>query len=78
MAGFYTLNADITAGDQEAEIEGIITFEEENIVTTTSRDFGLIVTTKIIEKIQSEYSLTDFIEQTKTDKKTPIKNFTFN
>lgn len=50
MAGFYTLNADISVENQKANVEGIIKFTEENIVTTSKRDYGLIISTKIIEK----------------------------
>ncbi|MBU0894000.1 MAG: hypothetical protein KKF48_01545 [Nanoarchaeota archaeon] len=50
LAGFYTLTAEIKAQDQKADIEGIIKFIEENIVTSTKKDYGLIISTKIIEK----------------------------
>jgi hypothetical protein len=51
MAGFYTLNAEIIVEDKEAHVEGIIKFTEKNLVTTTKKDYGIIISTKIIEKI---------------------------
>ncbi len=51
MAGFYTLNAEISVEDKKANVEGIIKFVEKNLVTTTKKDYGLIINTKIIEKI---------------------------
>ncbi len=50
MAGFYTLTAEIMVQDQKANVEGIIKFIEKNIVETTKRNYGLIISTKIIEK----------------------------
>ncbi len=51
MAGFYTLNAEISVEDEKADVEGIIKFVEKNLVTTTKEDYGFIINTKIIEKI---------------------------
>lgn len=51
MAGFYTLNAEVDAGIQQANIEGIIKFVEKDILTTSKKDYGLIISTKIIEKV---------------------------
>ena len=50
MAGFYTLNAEINVEDKKANAEGIIKFVEEDIITTTEKDYGFIIHTKIIEK----------------------------
>ena len=50
IAGFYTLNAEISASGQKAEIEGVINFIEKDIVTTIKKDYGLIINTKTIEK----------------------------
>ncbi len=50
MAGFYTLNAEINVEKQKTKIEGIIKFSEEDILKTTSKDYGLILNTKIIKK----------------------------
>ncbi|GAI15113.1 unnamed protein product, partial [marine sediment metagenome] len=51
MAGFYTLNAEITTDEQKAEIEGVIKFVEKDILTTTKKDYGFIINTQIIEKV---------------------------
>ncbi len=50
MAGFYTLNAKISVGDEKANVEGIMKFVEKNLVTSTKKDYGFIINTKIIEK----------------------------
>ncbi len=51
MAGFYTLTADITSGSQKATIEGVVKFVEKDILTTSKKDYGFIISTKIIEKV---------------------------
>ena len=50
IAGFYTLNAEINIENLNAEIEGLIKFAEKDILTTTKRDYGIIINTQIIEK----------------------------
>ncbi len=50
-AGFYTLSVEITTKGKTAEVEGIIKFEEKNIVTTIKKDSGIIISSKIFEKI---------------------------
>ena len=50
IAGFYTLTAKVSVEGEEANVEGIIKFVEKDIVTTTKRDFGFLISTKIIEK----------------------------
>lgn len=50
IAGFYTLNADISTKGLGARVEGTIKFVEKDILTTTKRDYGLIINTQIIEK----------------------------
>jgi len=50
IAGFYTLNAEITIENLNSEIEGIIKFAEKDILTITKRDYGVIINTQIIEK----------------------------
>ncbi len=49
-AGFYTLKAKIEVEGERADVEGIIKFIEKDLVTTTKKDFGLLINTKIIEK----------------------------
>ena len=50
IAGFYTLTAKVSVEGEEANVEGVIKFVEKNIVTTTKKEFGFLITTKIIEK----------------------------
>jgi len=59
VAGFYTLNAEINADDQEASVEGIINFVEKDILETVETDYGLIVSTKLIEKKNQGNTLTN-------------------
>lgn len=51
MAGFYTINAEITAEDQKADVEGVIRFSEKDIVTSSQNEYGIIVYTKTISKV---------------------------
>lgn len=53
MAGFYTLNADVTTSGQHATIQGIINFVEKNIVTTTKKSYGFLINTEDIQKTNS-------------------------
>ncbi len=50
MAGFYTINVEISVQDKKTNVEGIIKFVEKDIVTTTKKDYGFIINTQIIEK----------------------------
>jgi len=50
MAGFYTLNAEISVEGKKANVEGIIKFVEKDIITTTKKSYGFVINTKIIEK----------------------------
>jgi hypothetical protein len=50
MAGFYTLTAKVDVLEKEATVEGIIKFVEKDILTTTKKDYGLLINTKIVEK----------------------------
>ena len=50
MAGFYTLSAEITADGKKANVEGVIRYAEENIVTSSQNEYGLIIYTKRIIK----------------------------
>jgi len=49
-AGFYTLRTEVNVDGEKADIEGIIKFIEKDLVTTTKKDFGFFINTKIIEK----------------------------
>lgn len=50
LAGFYTAEAEVTTKEKTATVIGTLEFKEKNIVTTTSNDLGLIVSTKTITK----------------------------
>lgn len=50
MAGYYTMKAEITANDKKANVEGTIRYSEENIVTSSQNEYGLIIYTKRIIK----------------------------
>ncbi len=50
MAGFYTLTAEVIIGEKDSKVEGIIKFVEKDLVTTTKKDYGFLINTKIIEK----------------------------
>ncbi len=50
MAGFYTMNADITVGTQKTDVQGTIKFSEKDIVTSTEDQYGVIINTKKITK----------------------------
>ena len=50
IAGFYTMNAEISVENLNTEIEEVIKFSEKDILTTTKRDYGFIIRTQIIEK----------------------------
>jgi len=49
-AGYYTLKANLEIENLKTEVEGKINFVQKNILKTTSRDFGLIINSKIISK----------------------------
>ena len=59
MAGFYTLDAEITAGSQTADVQGTMEFSEQNIVTTTQNSYGLIVDTEKITKMNEGNVVSD-------------------
>jgi len=50
IAGFYTMNAKILIEDQEGNVEGVIKFLEQDIVTTEKKEYGLFINTQIITK----------------------------
>ena len=50
VAGFYTLESEISVQDEKAEIEGTLNFKEKNIIATQERTYGFFITTKIIKK----------------------------
>lgn len=62
-AGFYTINAKVKVKKVEANLEGTINFVEKNILTTTKKEFGLIINTKIITKT-NEGNIVETIDAT--------------
>jgi len=57
IAGFYTLNAEISIEDLTAEIEGIIEFVEKDIVEETTKEQGGIISVILIEKTNNGNTL---------------------
>jgi len=51
MAGFYTLNVEVNVGEQKANVEGIMRFSEKDIVTSSQDEYGVIIHTKKILKV---------------------------
>jgi hypothetical protein len=51
MAGYYTLTADVNANNKKTTIEGTMKFTEKDIVTTSQDDYGFIVNTQKILKV---------------------------
>ncbi len=50
IAGFYTLDVEVNADNQKANIQGVMKFSEKDIVTSTQNEFGIIINTKKITK----------------------------
>jgi len=50
IAGFYTFDADINAGEASTHIEGNLEFSQKNILTAQEKNYGVLITTKIIKK----------------------------
>jgi len=45
------MNTDLEIKGQETTVESTIKFPEKDIVTTTTKDYGFIISTQIIEKV---------------------------
>lgn len=50
QAGFYTLKSEVAVGSEVANIEGIIEFNENPNLVTTTKDYGFFINTKIVTK----------------------------
>jgi hypothetical protein len=50
-AGFYTLKADIEIEGNKESLEGTIKFSEKELVTSEKKDYGFLIVTKVISKI---------------------------
>lgn len=59
MAGFYTLNVEVNVQDEKENVEGIIKFTEKDIVTSSQDEYGIIVHTKKISKINEGNVVSD-------------------
>ncbi|MBI2043225.1 hypothetical protein HYT25_02445 [Candidatus Pacearchaeota archaeon] len=49
-AGFYTLKADVTYKNEDAKVEGVVKFVEQDLLKTTENDYGFLIGTHVIEK----------------------------
>jgi hypothetical protein len=59
MAGFYTLDAEININDKKEDISGVIRFSEKDIVTSSQNEYGIIIYTKKISKINEGNTLSE-------------------
>ena len=59
MAGFYTLNVEVETEEQKANIEGVIKYTEEDILTTTSTNYGFVISTDFIKKVNEGNMITE-------------------
>ncbi len=59
MAGFYTLDVEINTGDQKEDISGIIRFSEKDIITSSQDEYGIIIYTKKILKVNEGNTISD-------------------
>jgi hypothetical protein len=50
MAGFYVMEAELKVDSEKINVEGTVNFVEKDILTTSKKDYGLIISTQIIEK----------------------------
>jgi len=51
VAGYYTLNAEIHAEERKTKIEGVMRFSEKDIVVSSQNEYGIIINTKTITKM---------------------------
>ncbi len=51
MAGFYTLTADIEVENKKTNVEGVIKFVEKDILETSKKNYGFIINTELIKKV---------------------------
>ncbi len=50
LAGFYTIKAEVSVQDKKATIEGVVKFNEEELIETTKESSGFFINTKTITK----------------------------
>ena len=51
MAGFYTLNVEVEVEKKTAEVEGVIKYAEKDVLTTSSTNYGFVINTDVIKKV---------------------------
>ena len=51
MAGFYTMNADVEVEGKTAEVEGVIKYNEKDVLTSSSTNYGFVINTEVIRKV---------------------------
>ncbi len=51
LAGFYTVKAEVNVAGKETTSEGVIKFVEKNILTSNEMQFGLIINTFTVKKV---------------------------
>jgi hypothetical protein len=59
MAGYYTMTAVVNAQNQKTTVQGKMKFAEKDIVTSSQDDYGFIVNTKKILKVNEGNVLAD-------------------
>ena len=50
VAGFYTLSSEVNVDGKKIDLENVIKFVEKGILTTSKKDYGLLINTQLIEK----------------------------
>ena len=51
MAGIYNVDAEITAGKEKTNVQGVMKFSEKDIVTSSQDEYGIIIHTRKILKV---------------------------
>ncbi len=59
MAGFYTLDVKVDISNKKEDISGVIRFSEKDIVTSSQDEYGLIIYTKKISKVNEGNVISD-------------------
>lgn len=59
VAGYYTLNANLKIENIEANIDGKIEFVEKDVLKTEIKNYGFIITNKIIKKTNEGNTIED-------------------
>ena len=51
MAGYYTMSAKVKTEGLTSIVEGRINFAEKNVLTTTKKNYGIVINTQVINKV---------------------------